>query len=94
MSSKKYNKTKTDKANEGNEESHTYHPSADNSARHSLDAVLRQYGFKIWGRPLVGEPLWMRGGVIVRQSEAVRDVPHADLKDADYAEALYFEGFQ
>ena len=35
------------------------------------DALLRSFGFRIHSRPKHGEPLWQRGGRVVRESEAV-----------------------
>lgn len=45
---------------------------ASTSMVHSEDVELRKRGFRIHARPKNGEPVWERGGVLFRQSEAIK----------------------
>lgn len=46
-------------------------PSQDHSRRYQDDQLLRLHGFQIHARPRGCEPLWMRDGELLLQSEAL-----------------------
>lgn len=47
-------------------------PSADTTARCSLDQKLRDLGYTIKRRPKVGKPIWEKNGVEFEQDELRR----------------------
>lgn len=47
------------------------HAWADSTCRFPDDKQLRNHGFTIHSRPAKGEPLWIKSGVVFKESEAL-----------------------
>lgn len=50
------------------------HPSQDNTARHSVDQLIRENGYRIHTRKGDEEPLWERNGKVVKQSVILKRI--------------------
>lgn len=74
------------------------HPSLDKTNRKALDQLIREQGFRIVSRQLNKEPIWERfedhKWKKYKQSIILPMLNEHDLADAEYMEALYFDGFQ
>lgn len=49
----------------------TESPSKDYTSRHSQDQLIRRYKWKIHSRPNGKEPLWIKEGQVLKQSEVL-----------------------
>ena len=63
------------------------------SSRFSVDALLRENGWKIAERKMGKEAIWEKGDLLYPFREAIRCLKKGALKDAEYAEELYYDGF-
>lgn len=69
------------------------HPSQARCHRFAVDAMLREYGFRILSRPKKGEAVWLWCGNEISHSQAIRNIDRKDLTRArrlenDYRESL------
>lgn len=64
----------------------TEHPSRDRSSRYSLDALLREYGFKIHSRREGCPPIWKYEGEVYTQEQALSHLDPDDIWYAQYEE--------
>ncbi len=66
------------------------HPSLDKTGRFPLDALLRSYGYEIYGRNGKKEAVWRNIATKERflQSRALAMLPDSKVQDAIYLEEL------
>ena len=63
------------------------HPSQDRSSRYSIDALLREYGFRIHARPHNKTPVWRYEGEVYTQEQALSHLDPDDIWYAMYEES-------
>lgn len=69
----------------------TSHAFADKTDRFFKDALLRQYGFKIYARPKEGPAIWIKEGVTYSQRAALKTLPKDAVRNSGYLEDVYYD---
>lgn len=70
------------KKNETDVETYDAHPSKDTTLRCPTDAKLREKGFHIHERKKNNEAVWIRGGKLFKQSEALKKIKEGKESNA------------